>query len=66
MGYGQYQQIIKRLPTVLAGVMVGAVLMYGMGRFPVLIEVNWGAEESHVRFDSRTERWCEAVSVATY
>lgn len=66
MGHEQYQQMIKRLPTLLIGAFGGVVLMCGVSRFPVLIEVDWGVEESRVKFDSRTENMCEAISVNTY
>ena len=65
MNHEQVQQILKGLPSLLAGALVGVVLVYGMGRFPVLIEVNWGAEENRVKFDSRTEQWCPDVSINT-
>lgn len=62
----QLQQLIQRLPTLLCAALVGGVVMGGMSRFPVLIEVNLGEEQSHVKFDSRTGDWCEAIGVNTY
>ena len=66
MANDQLQQLIQRLPILLFGALVGGVVMGGMSRFPVLIEVNLGEEQSHVKFDSRTGDWCEAISINTY
>lgn len=59
MRYEKIEQMIKRLPMVLIGALVGSALMHGADQFPVLVEVNWSPEESYIRFDSRTEQWCE-------
>lgn len=64
MKYEQIWQVTKRLPTALAGVAIGAALMYGTSQFPVLVEVTWGGEESYVKFDNRMEHWCEARMIA--
>ena len=58
MDYKQIQHLIKESPALLAGVALGGVVMYGMSRFPVLVEVNWGVEERQFIFDNRTEQWC--------
>ena len=63
MEQGKIWQVIKHSPTALAGVIVGAVLMYGASQFPVFFEANWGTEQSYIRFDNRIERWCEAMNV---
>ena len=65
MDWQQIWQIAKRSPAALVGVLAGAVLMYGANQFPVLIEATWGEEESHIKFDSRMERWCEVAEVHT-
>lgn len=62
----QLQQLIQCLPMLFLGGLIGGVVMSGMSRFPVLIEVNLGEEQSQVKFDSRTGDWCEAISVNTY
>ena len=58
MGLGRIQQILKQSPTVLIGVLSGAVLMYTLGHVPHFIEVSWGPEGSHVKIDSRPELLC--------
>jgi hypothetical protein len=65
MSYEQIQLIIKRAPTLLTGTLLGAVIMYGISRFPVLVEINWGIEERQIKFDNRTEHWCEEPKTVT-
>jgi hypothetical protein len=65
MDYNKIRQSIKRSPALLAGVALGGVIVYGMSRFPVLVEVNWGVEERQFIFDNRTEHWCAVAKTVT-
>lgn len=60
MGLWQIQHILKQLPTVLLGALLGSVLMYTLGHSPHFIEVNWGPEGKQITIDSRPERLCDS------
>lgn len=55
--------LLKRSSKVLLGAAIGASLMCGAARFPILVEVNWGTEESRIKFDSRSSGLCEVTKV---
>jgi hypothetical protein len=55
--------LLKRSSKVLLGAAIGATLMCGTARFPILVEVNWGTEESRIKFDSRSNGLCEVAEI---
>jgi hypothetical protein len=60
-----YTSIIKRSPKILIGIALGASLMCGVGRFPILVELNWGIEGNHLKFDSRNGDGCKVTETLT-
>lgn len=58
MSHEQIWQAIKRSPTLLAGLLMGAIATSYIVRFPVLLEVNLAPEERYIKFDSRVAQWC--------
>jgi hypothetical protein len=65
VSYKQIKLIVKRAPALLTGVIIGGVIVYGISRFPVLVEIKWSIEEHHIKFDNRTERWCGETKTVT-
>lgn len=65
MDYSRIWTLMKRSPKVLLGIAIGISLTGISARFPVLVEVNWGTEESRIKFDSRNSGLCEAVETVS-
>ncbi|MEL7331803.1 MAG: hypothetical protein AAFN12_06115 [Cyanobacteria bacterium J06560_2] len=48
------KHVAKYVPGLLVGSMLGAISMYALSQFPILLEANWSKEERHFIIDSRS------------
>jgi hypothetical protein len=65
MDYIKVWALVKRSSKVLLGVAIGASVTCVSARVPILVEVNLGTEESHIKFDSRNGELCEVTEKVT-
>jgi hypothetical protein len=66
MNHTKIIKVAKYFPALLAGAFVGAISVYGVGQYPLLVEVNWGAEENRIKVDSRGNGLCKMASIIDF